>query len=241
MKISEYFVAFSRFILVKSTKIRFSCLEDWYMPRIVPKLVPWVSLHHKDHKTYTQCGVKTNIFWYGVPRSVLVAERKILFWQAAAMPKHFVVCQKRILRSATKALFLTRDQNILVFTPHYRYVLWSLWCQESHGTNFRTIRGIYQCSRQENEISLISPKWSVGERQNILQFSHDFHEKCEETFFPGELQNSKHDIYPSCKVSKHPFRLVLQADKKNNHHTMCSSKNIPENVVGGGKQRFWTI
>ena len=59
---AEYSDAFSRFILVKSTKFRFSCLEHRYMPQIVSKLVPLDSLHHKEHKIYLQYDVKTNIF-----------------------------------------------------------------------------------------------------------------------------------------------------------------------------------
>ena len=130
------------------------------------------------------------------------------------MSKHFVVCQKRIFVSATRALFLTLDKKIWVFTPHCAYVLWSLWCQESYGTNFGTIWGIYRCWRQENEFWLILSKWSVRKRQNILCFHVIFIRNLKKLFFSGELQHPKHAIDRSCKVSKHPFRLVVQADKK---------------------------
>ena len=76
---TEYSDAFPRFILVKPTKFLFSCLEQRYMPQIAPILVPLDSVYHKEHKTYVQYGVKTNIFSSGVAKSVLVADRKILF------------------------------------------------------------------------------------------------------------------------------------------------------------------
>ena len=130
------------------------------------------------------------------------------------MSKHFVVCQKRIFVSATRALFLTLDKKIWVFTPHCAYVLWSLWCQESYGTNFGTIWGIYRCWRQEKRILVDFIKMKREKASEYSVFSCDFHQKSQETFFSDELQHPKHAIDPSCKVSKHPFRLVLQADKK---------------------------
>ena len=84
MKITWKHRIFWRFLTLHFDKINqnsFSCLQQRYMPHIVPKLVPWDSWHHKDHKTYAQCGVKTHIFLSRVKKSALVADTKILFWQ----------------------------------------------------------------------------------------------------------------------------------------------------------------
>ena len=48
------------------------------MPQIVPILIPLDSFYHKEHKTYVQYGVKTNIFGSGVAKSVLADDTKIL-------------------------------------------------------------------------------------------------------------------------------------------------------------------
>ena len=93
------------------------------------------------------------------------------------MSQHFVIRQKRIFLWSTRALFLTPDENILVSTPCYAYVLCSFGCQESNGTSFRTSRHIYRYWRQEKRILVDFTKMKrekVSEYSVILKAFYQF-------------------------------------------------------------------
>ena len=169
---TEYSDAFSRFILVKSTKFRFSCLEHRYMPQIVSKSVPLDSLHHKEHKIYLQYDVKMNIFWSEVAKSTLVADRKILFWRATKwFDINNCLSKKRFSVSYEGTFGHPRWKYI-----HFHTVLYIIMFCVSYDVRNPTVPILIQSEAyngvrgRKNKIWLILPKWSVRKRQNILPF-----------------------------------------------------------------------